>query len=134
MILAPYLVFNGNCEEAMNFYATCFEGEITALNRFGDSPMEIPANYKNKIMFSEMVFENNRIQACDQTPDKTLQTGNDFMLSISVVEVFVLDRVFNRLAEGGTVTMPLQDTFWGARFGMITDKFGIKWMFSCDLN
>lgn len=134
MILAPYLVFDGNCEEAMEFYAQVFDGEITALNRYDNAPMNMPANYRQKIMHAEMLFESNRIQGCDVLPTEENKHGTDFSLSISVVEVFVLDRVFNRLAEGGVITMPLQDTFWGARFGMITDKFGIRWMFSCDLN
>jgi len=134
MKLSSYLVFDGQCEEAMNFYSQVFDGEISVMNYYGDSPMNIPASHKQKVMHAEMIFENNSIQGCDSTPEKPLTRGNDFCLSISVVEVFVLDRVFNRLATGGTVTMALQDTFWGARFGTITDKFGVKWMFSCDLN
>lgn len=134
MILAPYLNFNGCCEEAMAFYSACFDGEITALNRYENAPMSMPANYRQKVMHAEMVFEDNRIQGCDALPSNEMIQGTDFSLSINVAEVFVLDRVFNRLAEGGVITMPLQDTFWGARFGMITDRFGIRWMFSCDLN
>lgn len=134
MILAPYLVFDGNCEEAMKFYATCLDGEVTAMNRYEGSPMQVPTEFRDKILHASMVFESNTIQGCDATPEHPAVHGTDFSLSISVVEVFVLDRIFNRLAEGGTVTMPLQDTFWGARFGMVTDRFGVRWMFSCDLN
>ncbi len=134
MILAPYLFFNGNCEEALLFYKHCFEGEINVLNRYEDAPMQIPDNYRHKVMHAELRFENNRIQACDIHPAEKWINGTDFSLSIGVDEVFVLDKVFNKLAEGGNITMPLQDTFWGARFGMIKDKFGVKWMFSCDLN
>lgn len=134
MMLAPYLIFEGACEEAFEFYKTCFEGEIIKLMRYDGSPEPVPEAYKEKVMHAELVFENNSIQGCDVLSGSPYVKGNDFSLSISVMEVFVLDRVFNRLAEGGTVTMPLQDTFWGARYGTITDRFGIRWMFSCDLN
>lgn len=132
MILAPYLNFNGNCEEAFSFYAHVFEGEITTLFRFEGSPMEAPEGMEQKIMHIELLFENNRIQGADRLDIKEMPENS--AMSLSFVEVFVMDRVFNNLSEGGTVTMPLQDTFWGARFGMITDRFGIKWMFTCDLN
>ncbi|MFA6261310.1 MAG: glyoxalase/bleomycin resistance/extradiol dioxygenase family protein [Bacteroidia bacterium] len=133
-MLAPYLIFEGTCEEAFEFYKNCFEGEIITLTRYNGSPEPVPEDYKEKVMHAELVFENNSIQGCDQMPGKLFVKGTDFSLSISVMEVFVLDKIFSRLAEGGTVTMPLQDTFWGARFGTITDRFGIRWMFSCDLN
>jgi PhnB protein len=132
MNLAPYLTFNGSCEEALNFYASVFEGELISLNRFEGSPIEIPTGMDQKIMHAEMVFEHNHIQACDDLQVKEMPANSS--MSLSFVEVFVMDRIFNNLAVGGTITMPLQDTFWGARFGLITDKFGIKWMFSCDLN
>lgn len=134
MLLAPYLFFDGNCEEAFTFYKNCFDGEISALNRYNEMPDSVTTDYKDKILHMELLFENNSIQGCDIRPGEKLQRGNDFSMSVSVMEVFVLDRIFNRLAEGGTITMPLQDTFWGARFGTITDRFGIRWMFSCDLN
>lgn len=134
MMLAPYLYFDGNCEEAFEFYKNCFDGEIIKLTRYDGSPEQVPEAYKEKVLFAELVFENNSIQGCDIKPGKPFVKGSDFALSINVMEVFVLDRIFSRLAEGGTVTLPLQDTFWGARFGKITDRFGIRWMFSCDLN
>jgi PhnB protein len=134
MILQPYLNFDGQAEAALQFYAECFGGEITALNRFGEAPMEIPESHKNRIMHGEVVFDNNRIAVSDIGPGMELKTGNQYSMMITLMEVFILEDVFNKVARGGTVTMPLQDTFWGARFGTITDKFGINWMFSCDLN
>lgn len=134
MILQPYLTFNGNCEEAFTFYASCFKGEITAINRYDGYPVQVPEDYKQKVMHGEFRFENNSIAGCDAPPDSPVHHGTNFSLMINVVEVFVLEDVFNKLAQGGTITMPLQDTFWGARFGMIKDKFGINWMFNCELN
>jgi PhnB protein len=132
MKLTPYLNFNGNCEDAFLFYSNVFEGEIGEINRFAGSPMEIPEGMENKVMHVSLRFEENEIMGCDDLQATHAPANSQMMLSF--VEVFVMDRIFNNLAAGGTITMPLQDTFWGARFGMITDKFGIRWMFNCDLN
>jgi PhnB protein len=94
--------------------------------------MEIPEGMENKVMHVSLRFEENEIMGCDDLQATHAPANSQMMLSF--VEVFVMDRIFNNLAAGGTITMPLQDTFWGARFGMITDKFGIRWMFNCDLN
>ncbi|MBP7510488.1 MAG: VOC family protein [Bacteroidia bacterium] len=132
MKLTPYLNFNGNCESAFLFYSNVFEGEIGEINRYEGSPMDIPEGMENKVMHVGLKFEENEIMGCDDLQAKEMPANSPMMLSF--VEVFVMDRIFNNLSQGGTVTMPLQDTFWGARFGMITDKFGIRWMFNCDLN
>ena len=133
MILAPYLTFNGNCEEALKFYASVFNGEIIAISYYEGTPLVFPADYAQKVMHAELIFENNRIQACDKFQDGN-SIVNNYQLSLSFMEVFIMNDVFTKLANGGAITMSLQDTFWGARFGMLTDKFGIKWMFNCDLN
>jgi PhnB protein len=134
MILIPYLTFEGNCEEAINFYKEVFGGEINRISTFGESSATVPDQYKNKIMHATFTFENNTIMASDSMPDHPITFGNNFSLSIDVMQIMEMEKTFNKLAEGGTVTMPLQDTFWGARFGMLTDKFGVNWMFNCDLN
>ena len=131
MKLAPYLGFNGQCEAAFEFYAKVFSGEIVARNRYEGAPIEIPEGFEDKLMHAELVFENNCIQGSDQ-PEKNV--ANNSTMNLSFVEVFIMDDIFKNLSEGGKITMPLQDTFWGARFGMLTDKFGINWQFNCDLN
>jgi len=132
MILSTYLKFNGSCESAFEFYAKVFGGEISALNRYEGSPIEIPSGMEQKVMHAEITFENNILQGCDDLSSEKMPANSS--LSLGFMEVFVMDRIFQNLAEGGTITSELQDTFWGARFGTITDKFGIHWMFSCDLN
>lgn len=131
MILAPHLTFDGQCEAAFEFYATVFGGEITSLNRYEVTPIEVPASFEQKVMHAELVFENNRLHGSDQ-PEK--KVANNSSINLSFVEVFVMDDIFKNLAAGGKITMPLQDTFWGARYGTLTDKFGILWEFNCDLN
>ncbi len=131
MILAPHLVFNGQCEAAFEFYAQVFGGEIISLNRYEGSPIEVTAGFEEKLMHAELLFENNRINGSDQ-PEKN--AANNSTMNLSFMEVFVMDDVFKNLAKGGKITMPLQDTFWGARYGTLTDQFGINWSFNCDLN
>ena len=136
MQLNPYLFFNGNCEEALNFYKECLGGEFESINRFKDGPeemggMKIPENYKEKVMHMTWRFDGNVVMASDGFEE--ISDGGNVTLSISTDNVDGMDTVFNKLSEGGKVTMPLQDTFWGARFGMFTDRYGIKWMFNCEL-
>lgn len=131
--LTPYLMFNGNCEEAMNFYKEALNGEIGYMGRFGDSPMEVPEAQKNRIMHVEFSFWGGKIMASDHADEAGFTTpanGANIHLSLGFDDTSKMEETFNKMAEGGKVTMPLQDTFWGDRFGMLQDKFGINWMFS----
>lgn len=133
MKLNPYIHFQGNAEEALNFYAAALNGEILQIGRYGDSPMPSDDDWKQKIMHARLVFDNNLVMISDLFKGQEVSTGGNIQLSIDVENVEQLETVFNNMAEGGTVTMALQDTFWGARFGMLKDKFGVSWMFNCEL-
>lgn len=133
MKLNPYLHFQGNAEEALNFYATALNGTISSVNRYGDSPMPSDEDYKQKIMHSRLTFAGNMIMISDTFKGKTVSTDGNIQLSVEVENEGEIDSVFNNMAEGGTITMPLQDTFWGARFGMLKDKFGVNWMFNHEM-
>jgi len=135
MELIPYIMFNGNCEEALNFYAKAMSGEIKNISRFGDMPgdNQMSDADKKKIMHSNFEAGDVKFMASD-TPRPGHESGSGAVnLSLNIDDAGQLEKVFNGLSEGGTVTMPLQDTFWGARFGMLTDKFGIKWMLNHEL-
>ena len=99
----------------------------------GDSPMEIAENLKNKIMHARLQIGENALYMSDTFDPASLKQGNNVSLSIQIGDTTQLENLFNKLSEGGSVTMPLQDTFWGARFGMFVDKFGIHWMMNCEL-
>lgn len=133
MKLITYLTFAGNCEEAMNFYKEALGAEILLFSRMGDSPMEIPENLKGKIMHARMQIGENELYMSDTFDPSSLNQGNNVSLSIQVDDTAQLEKLFNSLSVGGNVTMPLADAFWGARFGMFVDKFGIHWMFNCEL-
>ena len=132
-----YLTFEGNCEEAFNHYRSVFGGEFPYVGRFKDMPSETPLSEKdqNKIMHMSLpVGGNTMLMGSDSAGEwggKTI-VGNNISLSINTESTEEADRVFNGLSAGGTVTMPLNKTFWGAYFGMFTDKFGINWMVNYD--
>jgi len=134
MELEPYLHFDGNCEEALNFYKSVFGGEITSLNRFEGSPMEseLPPGYGNKIMHANFKSPTLKFMGSDGMPGSRLESGSRVSLSLGGSDADEGRRVFDALAAGGTIGMPFQDMFWGATFGMLTDKYGIDWMINCE--
>jgi len=129
----PYLNFPGTTEEAFNFYKSVFGGEFAALMRFGDTPEgeKVPPSLKNKIMHVALPIGNGNVlmatDACEEM-GFSLTQGNNMYICISPDSRQDADRIFNGLAAGGKVNMPLQDMFWGAYYGDLTDRFGIKWM------
>jgi len=131
--ITPYLFFPGECEEALNYYAKCLNGEISAVQRFGDAEMPVDDHYKDKIMHAEFKADDIHFMASDGPPHKKIEHGNNVHLSINLDDPGLQKQIFDRLADGGTVTMDLQDTFWGARYGMLIDKYGIHWMLNCEL-
>ena len=133
MQLITYLTFAGNCEEALNFYKDAIGAEVLLVNRMGEGPMEIPENLKNKIMHARLKIGENFLYMSDTFDPAALKQGNNVSLSIQIDDTDQLDKLFNHLSDGGKVTMPLADAFWGARFGMFVDKFGIHWMMNCEL-
>ena len=130
MRLTPYIFFPGNAEEALHFYEDVFGGRISDLKRYEGSPMENVAQDKQKLMHARVSFGESMIMVCDG-PEGTTSASN-IQLSVEFSDVNTMNERFKKLAEGGKVTMDLQDTFWGAKFGMLVDKFGIAWMFNHD--
>jgi PhnB protein len=133
MKVNPYLTFVGTCEAALNFYREALEGEIVSLSYFDSTQMPVPEEYKKKVLHGVLQFGESVLMASDSLPEHPLTVGNNVSLSVDFAEPADMEAKFNTLAAGGQVTMALQDTFWGARFGMLTDQFGIHWMFNCEL-
>lgn len=130
----PYLSFNGQCEAAFTFYAQCFGVPTPQFFRFAGSPMadQAPPDWQNKIMHTTLVIGSSSIMGADALPQAFTPPAG-FSMSVVVDKIEDADRVFNALARGGKIDMPLQETFWAARFGMVTDQFGIPWLVNCDL-
>jgi PhnB protein len=132
MKLNPYLNFDGNAEEVMNFYNNALNGEIVMLSRFGESPMPVDEDWKQKIMHARIVFGgDNTIMISDAMKGNQLSTNGNIQLSIGLDDEAKTHEIFDKLAEGGTVSMPLAKQFWGDVFGMLKDKFGVRWMLNC---
>jgi PhnB protein len=136
MELQPYLFFTGNCEEALNFYKNVFGGEITQISRFKDAPPDpenpVKPEDRERVMHATFTSPDFSFMASDARPGKEYGEG-PISLSLGLSDVAVAQRVFDGLAQGGKVEMPLGETFWGAKFGVLTDKFGIDWMVNCQL-
>jgi PhnB protein len=132
MELAPYLNFNGTCQEAFKFYERCFSGKITALITFESigAAGHVPESWAKKIMYAHMTVGSRVLMGSD-APDDRFEKPQGFSISAHVENPAEADRVFNSLAESGTVRMPLQKTAWAEKFGMLTDKFGVPWMVNC---
>ncbi len=133
--IVPYLNFNGNAAEALAFYSKAFNGSVLFQQSFGDSPMDehTPADYKDKVMHATFQAGELKFMVSDAMPGQPVNPGSNLSLSLNFTSVADIDKTFGLLSEGATITMPLQDTFWGARFGMLTDQFGINWMFNHDM-
>ena len=135
--LNPYLNFNGNTEEAFNFYKSVFGGEFAMLQRFKDTPnaKDIATKDQDKIMHVSLPLANGTVlmatDALESMGHKLIE-GNNFSLTLSVDSEKEADEIFAKLSAGGKVEMAMNKTFWNAYFGMFTDKFGIRWMISYD--
>ena len=127
--LVTYLNFDGNCRDAMKFYERCLGGELHMMP-FAEAQFDYPKEAKDRILHARLTKGSAVLMASDTMPGMPFKQGNNFSISIHCESVQELERLFTALGEGGKVTMPLQDTFWGARFGMITDQFGVNWMFN----
>ena len=133
-----YLNFNGNCEEAFLFYKSVFGGEFTYIGKFGDMPesdeFKVTEADKSKVMHVSLPTGSSVLMGSDNGEEyqASFVKGNNFSVSINTDSKAEADTLFNGLSAGGQVTMPMSETFWGAYFGMFTDKFGINWMVNYD--
>jgi PhnB protein len=133
MQVSPYIFFNGNCKEAFETYAKILGAEIEAMMPHAGTPAEqsVPSEWGEKIMHACMVVDGQRIMASDD-PGMGSNKPRGFYVSLRYKDVDEGKRIFDALAEGGSVVMPFSPTFWSRGFGMVTDRFDIPWMINCD--
>ncbi len=130
--LMPYIMFDGDTEEALNLYAECLNGDIPYLGRYRDSPMKIPKNQKNQIMHATIWFEGSTIMVSDRAERVEYAPGgteSNIRMSLTV-PLYDIHAVYDAISAGGNQTMSLKKQFWGDTFGMLTDKFGVHGMLS----
>ncbi|GAC1441793.1 MAG: VOC family protein [Vulcanimicrobiaceae bacterium] len=134
MQLEPYLFFDGNCEQALAFYARVLGGEVGSLTRYEGTPMaeEMPPETRKNVMHATFHAPSIAFMASDSNRASECETGR-IALSLVSKDPVESERVFNALADGGAVSMPYGKMFWGAMFGSLTDRYGIEWMINCEL-
>jgi len=133
MQLNPYLTFNGQCETAFKFYERSLGGKIEAMLPHAGTPVEehVPAEWRSKILHARLIVGDQVLMGSDAPPERYEQPKG-FSVSLQLKDPAEAERIFSALATNGTVRMPLQKTFWAARFGMLVDQFGIPWMINCE--
>ncbi|HLQ25622.1 MAG TPA: VOC family protein [Acidiferrobacterales bacterium] len=133
MQLNPYLFFNGQCEAAFKFYERVLGGKIEAMLTHAGTPAEaqVPAEWRDKILHARLNVGGEVLMASDAPPGR-YEEPKGFSVSLQMKDPAEAERIFHALAENGTVRMPIQKTFWAARFGMLVDRFGIPWMINCE--
>ena len=133
MQIHPHLNFNGQCEAAFKFYAQVLGGKIDRMARYEDMPSAEPVSpeLRGRVMHAQLSAGGAILMGADAPPDHYRQPQG-FSITFQTKDPGEADRVFQGLSESGTVSMPIQETFWAARFGMLVDRFGIPWMVNCD--
>ena len=124
-----YLTFDGNCLDAMKFYQRCLGGDLQ-LTPFSDAPGNHPKGAKDRIIHARLTQGGAVLMASGSISGMPLQRGGNFSVAVQYETGTELEKLFNTVGEKGKVVLPLQDTFWGGHFGMLTDQFGINWMFN----
>ena len=133
MQVNPYLSFRGDCEAAFRFYEQCFGGQLGTIFRYAGTPLagDVPADWGDKVMHGSVTVGGQLLMGGDVAPDR-YEAPTGFSLSINLKDVAEAERIFRELGSAGSVVLPLEPTFWAARFGMLVDRFGIPWMINCE--
>jgi PhnB protein len=130
--LITYLNFDGNTREAMTFYRDCLDAELR-IHTTAELPHTGPYGASDRVVHARLTKGQAVLMASDSPPGAPLTQGNATFINVDCESLTELERLFTSLSAGGAVLMPLQDTFWGARFGIIRDRYGVQWMFNYDL-
>ena len=133
MQINPYLSFKGECEAAFKFYEQCLGGQLGAIFRYGGSPLagQVPDDWSDKVMHGNLTLGDQVLMGGDVAPDR-YEEPRGFSLSIQIKSTADAERIFRELGKDGRVVVPLEKTFWAARFGMVVDRFGIPWLINCE--
>lgn len=131
-----YMIFNGNCQEAVEYYAQVFGADTLEISRYGDMPpepgWELPEAAKNLVMHTSLDIHGSTVMFSDSMPDSTIPFGKNISVTVVADDLEKLTEEFNRLGQDGKIQMEMQKTFWSSGYGMLEDKFGISWQFSHD--
>lgn len=134
MQFIPYLLFDGRCREAFEFYAGVLDGQILSMTTHGETPAAagVSADWQDKIINAHLKVGDQELMASDSPPQFN-ETMNGFYVSIQIDDEDRAERIFNAFADGGEVKMPFSPTFWAKKFGMVKDRYGTPWMINCGM-
>ena len=133
MKLTPHIAFGGQCEAAFQFYERCLGGKILTMLAYGNSPMaeQVPPESRGKIAHATLTVGDNILMGADVLPEQ-YEKPKGFHILLGIDDPAEAERIYHALAENGTAQMPLQETFWAVRFGVLVDQFGISWEINCE--
>lgn len=132
MTLHPYLTFGGDCRAAFTFYEELFDGTIEHMQTHGESPIagKVPREWHDRILHTSLVIGDQRLMGSDAPPDR-YRRPEGMSVTVNVDEPAEAELIFERLSDGGTIRMPMEETFWATRFGMVADRFRTPWIVNC---
>ena len=132
MQVTPYLNFDGQCAEAFALYAKLFDGNITFIQTFGESPMAqtVPVEDHGAVMHASLALPDGQLIQGSDAPGGRYHKPAGFMVTVAMDDVEKAEHIFKELLKGGVETMAMEETFWAKRFGMLVDRFSIPWMFN----
>ncbi|ESU33203.1 hypothetical protein G3A_07475 [Bacillus sp. 17376] len=135
--IVPYLVTNGNGQEAVKFYQSALGAEVISLQTFGEMPPNpeypLPEEAKDRVLNAQLKIGNASLMLSDTFPGHPYQLGSQVTIAIMVNDASEAKGIFEKLQVDGKVTMPMQKTFWSPAYGQVTDKFGVEWQVSTDV-
>ena len=133
MKINPYVSFKGDCEAAFNFYERSLGGRLGPLFRYAGSPMadQVPPDWQDKVMHGSVIVGELQLMGADVMPLGYVEPKG-FSLSLQMDNPAEAERIFDALSKDGSITLPLEKTFWAERFGMVVDRFGIPWLINCE--
>jgi PhnB protein len=134
MQVHPYLMFNGRCSEALDFYTQVLDATVTFRHTIAESPVaaDFPAAAQNNIMHANLQIGDTQLMLCDGPPGQTIETMRGYSLTLALDDLAKAEQVFAQLADGGRIDMPFAPTFWAKGFGSLVDRFGVSWMINVE--
>lgn len=133
--ITPYLHFNGNADQAIALYQSALGAQVEQRTRFGEVPdMKVPPEQHGWVMHCQLRIDGQPLFLSDSLPGQPASSASHFQVCLNFDEVADMTPKFDALSAGATVRFPLQETLWSVKFGMLTDAFGIRWMFNCEKN
>jgi PhnB protein len=130
-VINPYIHLNGTTEKAIKLYESALGAKTENIMRYGNGNT-VPPEHKDLIMHAAIHVGEGMVMMSDAPSDRPASAGGNAQITLHFAELAAMEKAFDALAAGGTITLPLQDMFWSARFGLLTDAYGVQWMFNCE--